>query len=197
MTNGFYDVQLAKGQGMIPETILLLNSWRPGLSPPVLRNEVIAGGLLPKATAYRASDIVTRVFAPRYLGGGDTPAKWLKRTDRGRSLIMATPGRISYGDRASDSDSPGCPPPGVVQSNPPSSSSSPAAVPPTPTLPDPLGPRPERSPWEILLPLKPCYRDTRLWRIRGPESPVARSQAALCRLDYSASLEGRSLTSSG
>jgi hypothetical protein len=78
MTSELYNVHLAKGQGMIPETILLLNLWRPGASPPELRKRVVTEGLLPKATAYRASDIVTRVFAPRYLRNGDAPAKWLK-----------------------------------------------------------------------------------------------------------------------
>jgi hypothetical protein len=78
MTDGLYDVHLAKGQGMIPETILLLNLWRPGMSTQQLRNTVVAEGLLPKATSYRASDIVRRVFAPRYLRNGDAPGKWLK-----------------------------------------------------------------------------------------------------------------------
>ena len=78
MSEGLYDVHLAKGQGMISETILLLNLWQPGVSPSKLRDKVVAEGILPKATAYRTSDIVTRVFAPRYLSGGDTPAKWLK-----------------------------------------------------------------------------------------------------------------------
>lgn len=78
MSEGLYDVHLAKGQGMISETILLLNLWQPGVSPSKLRDKVVAEGILPKATAYRTSDIVTRVFAPRYLSGGDIPAKWLK-----------------------------------------------------------------------------------------------------------------------
>jgi hypothetical protein len=78
MTEGLYSVHLAKGQGMIAETIVLLNHWQPGESPPQFRNRVIAEGLLPKATSYRASDLVSRVFAPRYLRSGDVPAKWLK-----------------------------------------------------------------------------------------------------------------------
>ena len=78
MTEDLYNVHLAKGQGMISETILLLKLWQPGVSTPELRKRVVAEGLLPKATAYRASDIVTRVFAPRYLLKSDVPAKWLK-----------------------------------------------------------------------------------------------------------------------
>jgi hypothetical protein len=83
MTDGLYNVHLAKGQGMIPETVVLLNLWQPGVSATELRNKVIASGLLPKATAYRASDIVTRVFAPRYIGDDGTPAKWQVRLGSG------------------------------------------------------------------------------------------------------------------
>ncbi len=79
MRNGLYDVHLAKGQGMVSETLLLLARWQPGESAPALRDIVIAEGLLPKATAYRTSDIVMRVFAPRYLRDGGDPAKWLKK----------------------------------------------------------------------------------------------------------------------
>ena len=79
MTEELYNVHLAKGQGMIPETILLLNLWRPGVSALELRNQVITEGLLPKATAYRTSDLVRRVFAQRYLAENDAPAKWLKK----------------------------------------------------------------------------------------------------------------------
>ncbi len=93
--NALYNVHLAKGQGMIPETIMLLNLWQPGVLAPELRNKVVADGLLPKATAYRTSDIVTRVFAPRFLCGGDSPAKWLKKlvsigwqTDRLSQLFL-------------------------------------------------------------------------------------------------------------
>jgi Putative inner membrane protein (DUF1819) len=79
MTCELYDVNLAKGQGMIPETVLLLNIWQPGVSALELRNKVVANGVLSKATAYRASDIVTRVFARRYVDETGSPAKWLKR----------------------------------------------------------------------------------------------------------------------
>ena len=95
MTDGLYNVHLAKGQGMIPETILLLNLWHPGVSSPELRDKVVAEGHLPKATAYRASDIVSRVFAPRYLRHGDAPAQWLKalvsrgwQTDRLSQVLL-------------------------------------------------------------------------------------------------------------
>jgi hypothetical protein len=73
-----YTVALAKGQGMPSETILLLNTWQEGMSAVELKRHVIANGLLPKATNYRTSDLVSRVFAPRYLSNGATAAKNLK-----------------------------------------------------------------------------------------------------------------------
>ncbi len=74
-----YDVMLSKGQGMPSETILLLKAWQEGMSAAELKNYVIANGLLPKATSYRTSDLVMRMFAPRYLSNGGTAAKNLKR----------------------------------------------------------------------------------------------------------------------
>jgi len=63
---------------MPSETILLLKSWQEGMSAVELKRHVIANGLLPKATNYRTSDLVSRVFAPRYLSNGATGAKNLK-----------------------------------------------------------------------------------------------------------------------
>jgi hypothetical protein len=73
-----YTVALAKGQGMPSETILLLKAWQEGMSAVELKRHIIANGLLPKATNYRTSDLVSRVFAPRYLSNGATAAKNLK-----------------------------------------------------------------------------------------------------------------------
>lgn len=70
---------LAKGQGMTSETIQLLKNWTEGMSAVELKRHVIAEGLLPKATNYRTSDLVSRVFAPRYLTNGAMAAKNLKR----------------------------------------------------------------------------------------------------------------------
>lgn len=76
---GAYTVGLAKGQGMISEAILLLKAWQEGMSATALARKVTAEGLLPKATNYRTGDIVSRVFAPRYLGNGASAASHLKR----------------------------------------------------------------------------------------------------------------------
>jgi hypothetical protein len=78
-TEGSYTVALAKGQGMTSETIQLLKAWQEGMSSVELKRHVIAEGLLPKATNYRTADLVSRVFAPRYLANGATAAKNLKQ----------------------------------------------------------------------------------------------------------------------
>ena len=78
-TAGSYTVGLAKGQGMPSETIQLLKAWQEGMSAVELKRHVITEGLLPKATNYRTSDLVSRVFAPRYLANGATAAKNLKQ----------------------------------------------------------------------------------------------------------------------
>lgn len=73
-----YNTALCKGQGMVPETIRLLDIWQPGVTALQLREQVREKGLLPKATAQRSADIVSRMFAPRYLGADEAPAKWLR-----------------------------------------------------------------------------------------------------------------------
>ena len=78
MTDTRYNAILSKGQGMIPETITLLKHWQPGMSTEQLCSMVIRDGVIPRATAYRVSDIVKRVFAARYLRNDGLVARWLK-----------------------------------------------------------------------------------------------------------------------
>jgi hypothetical protein len=73
-----YNTALCKGQGMLPETVRLLQVWEPGMSSGQLADKVRIEGLIAKATAQRVSDIVTRAFAPRYLGTNGRPAVWLR-----------------------------------------------------------------------------------------------------------------------
>jgi hypothetical protein len=77
-----YTTGLCKGQGMLPETLRLLDVWQPGMSSVQLTEKVRAEGLIPKATAQRVSDIINRVFAPRYLGPEGRPAAWLRELVR-------------------------------------------------------------------------------------------------------------------
>jgi len=74
-----YTTALCKGQGMIAETMTLLREWQLGMSSAELSKKVVAEGIIPKATAARVNDIVSRVFGFRYLSGGDQAARHLKR----------------------------------------------------------------------------------------------------------------------
>jgi len=76
--NKKYTTELSKGQGMVDETITLLNVWSPGMSSQELISKAVSEGILSKATAIRTKDIVSRQFTHRYLINGDRPAYQLK-----------------------------------------------------------------------------------------------------------------------
>lgn len=63
---------------MTQETIILLRTWEPGMSSTQLANRVVASGVLQRATAKRAGDIVKEVFSGRYLVDNARPARQLK-----------------------------------------------------------------------------------------------------------------------
>jgi hypothetical protein len=73
-----YTAALAKGHGIIEETLALLEIWESGMSTQNLAETAIREGVLRRATAKRAKDLVARVFAPRYLVDDGRPAKQLK-----------------------------------------------------------------------------------------------------------------------
>lgn len=73
-----YTTALAKGQGAIEETISLLRIWEPQMTPSELARKVVSEGVLSKATAKRAKDLVFEMFAPRYLRDNGRPAAQLK-----------------------------------------------------------------------------------------------------------------------
>ena len=73
-----YNTALCKGQGMLPETLRLLQVWEPGMTALQLAEKVRSHGLLPKATSQRVNDIVSRAFVPRYLKTNGQPAGWLR-----------------------------------------------------------------------------------------------------------------------
>lgn len=90
-----YTTNLAKAQGMVPETLELLELWEPGMSVGELKSRVRAMGALGKATQVRVDDVVGRSFAQRYLVQEGKPARWLRhlllhRAPRGllRQLIL-------------------------------------------------------------------------------------------------------------
>ena len=63
---------------MLPETFTLLRQWEPGMSSTQLVNHVVSTGLFSRTTARRASNIVSEMFAPRYLGNKGEVAARLK-----------------------------------------------------------------------------------------------------------------------
>jgi len=73
-----YNTNLSKAQGMVAETIELLDLWEPGMKAAELRDRVHATGALSRQTATRINDLVTRGFAQRYLLDGGKAALWLK-----------------------------------------------------------------------------------------------------------------------
>ena len=73
-----YNTNLSKAQGIIPETLELLDLWQLGMSAAQLKARVRETGALGKATQTRVDDVVGRGFAQRYLGA-DQPAAHLKR----------------------------------------------------------------------------------------------------------------------
>jgi hypothetical protein len=73
-----YTIAICKGAALLEETRTLLGHWRLGERAEDFAQRVKNDGLLAKATAYRANDIVHRVFIPRYLKPHDRPARVLK-----------------------------------------------------------------------------------------------------------------------
>jgi hypothetical protein len=62
-----YTTNLSKAQGMVTETLELLELWEPGMTVGELKARVRAMGALGKATQVRVDDLVGRAFAQRYL----------------------------------------------------------------------------------------------------------------------------------
>ena len=79
LTAGPYTIAICKGSALLPETRALLRAWRPGETLDAFTARVQREDILGKTTAYRARDIVRRVFARRYLRPDDRPARHLKR----------------------------------------------------------------------------------------------------------------------
>jgi hypothetical protein len=73
-----YTTNLSKAQGMVPETIELLEIWEPGMDVGELKARVRSMGALGKATQVRVDDLVGRAFAQRYLIDDGKPARWLR-----------------------------------------------------------------------------------------------------------------------
>jgi hypothetical protein len=77
-TDRHYTTQLQAGLGMIQETLDLLRIWEPGVRPSPFAEQVVAAGVFARATARRTRNLVTEMFAPRYLANNGDVAKNLK-----------------------------------------------------------------------------------------------------------------------
>jgi hypothetical protein len=73
-----YSIAICKGAALLDETQNLLRFWKPGESSEAFAQRALARGVLSSATAYRARDIVKRVFVRRYLTPNDVAARWMK-----------------------------------------------------------------------------------------------------------------------
>lgn len=74
-----YTAQLQAGNGLIPETRILLELWERGMSTTDLYQRTLASGYFPSMTARRLRNIVSEGFVARYVREGDSPARYLKR----------------------------------------------------------------------------------------------------------------------
>jgi hypothetical protein len=74
-----YTTQFQAGLGMIHETMDLLRLWEPGMGARDLSRKAVAEGTFARTTARRTENIVTEMFAPRYLVQDGRPAAWLKK----------------------------------------------------------------------------------------------------------------------
>lgn len=76
---GQYTIAICKGSALLDETRALLRAWKPPESANEFSQRVLREDLLGRMTAYRARDIVRRVFARRYLRPDNQPALLLKQ----------------------------------------------------------------------------------------------------------------------
>lgn len=82
-----YTVSLAKGQGMIDETMALFSLWKPGMTAAELGNRAVQEGAFARGTAKRIKDMVRGQFGPRFIGNNGKAAKQIK-------ILIETGGRV-------------------------------------------------------------------------------------------------------
>ena len=95
MRNKKYSTQLAKGAGMVNETLAILNVYKPGISKEELCQYVIDSNYLSTSTETRARDIVNRVFFNRFMLDNPFVPLWLKRI-RQKGLMVAQFSQLLY-----------------------------------------------------------------------------------------------------
>lgn len=103
MTSKKYTTELSKGQGMMQETLAILNLWTPSMSVAELKSTAVQKGAIGRATALRVQDIVGRVFAARYLRDHAKPALYIKNLlDQGIPVNRLNQIFLIYTARAHD-----------------------------------------------------------------------------------------------
>ena len=71
-----YTTELSKGQGMVPETLAILNLWTPSMSVAELKSTVVREGSIG-----RAHDILHDFITEMYWGKYETGATVITRQD--------------------------------------------------------------------------------------------------------------------
>ena len=97
-----YTTELSKGQGAISETLTLLEYWEPGVGTEELTDRVMEAGALGRSTATRTRDLITRVFARRYLADDGRPARVLNALQDRVSLSTLKQFMLVYTARQHD-----------------------------------------------------------------------------------------------
>jgi hypothetical protein len=97
-----YTTELSKGQGAITETLTLLEYWEPGMGTDELTERVMEAGALGRSSAVRTRDLITRVFARRYLADDGRPARVLKFLQDRASLSTLKQFMLVYSARQHD-----------------------------------------------------------------------------------------------
>lgn len=98
-----YTIAVCKGSALLNEMKTLLRAWQPAESVTEFRERVLREDLLGRMTAYRASDIVRRVFAWRFLRPDNRPAVLLKRLlERGQTGQLFSDLCLLYAARNDD-----------------------------------------------------------------------------------------------
>lgn len=98
-----YTNTISKGSALLEETKILLRAWQPDESLNQFCERVLREDLLGRMTAYRARDIVRRVFARRYLRPDNKPALLLKRLlERNQSGQLFSDLCLLYASRNDD-----------------------------------------------------------------------------------------------
>ena len=98
-----YTNTISKGSALLEETKILLRAWQPGESLNEFCERVLREDLLGRMTAYRARDIVRRVFARRYFRPDNKPALLLKRLlERNQSGQLFSDLCLLYASRNDD-----------------------------------------------------------------------------------------------